>query len=355
MIGKSASTDKNTVISETPFGTTRGGTAATLISLKNKFGLTAQFSDYGATWVSMIVPDASGNRSDVLLGFDDVKGYEAHPFFSSVIGRYANRISGAKFSLEGAQYQLDQNEPPNQLHGGFENLSTRFWQWQLDEAHNLIRFKCESADGESGYPGKLKLEVSYQLTQLNELIVHYTATSDKLTHINLTNHAYFNLGDSTTISTHELEIAADLYTPVNQMLIPTGQIKPIPVSLDFRKPVTIGAKIQARKAMGETGLDHNLVFSDWNGKLMPRGRLTDPGSGRTILLKTTEPGVQIYTANHFRNISGKHNRVYPQHAGVCLETQHYPDSPNQPDFPSTRLMAGELFNSTTVFQFGNGK
>lgn len=333
------------------FGTTKNGKKATLISLTNRAGLTAKFSDYGATWVTMLTPDAQGRPGDVLLGFDDVSGYEQHPFISSVVGRYANRIRNSCFSLNGTQYQLDVNEAPNHLHGGAENLSIKFWQWEVDTAQNQVKFTCESPDGESGYPGNLKLELTYQLTEQSELVLRYRATTDKPTVINLTNHAYFNLAGSNTISNHVLQLDANRYTPVDDALIPTGQIEQIPPSLDFRQPTTIGEKINQRIKLGEKGLDHNLVLSNWDGALASAGQLSDPQSGRTLLMKTTEPAVQIYTGNHLRGICGKQNRIYHQHAGVCLETQHFPDSPNQPNFPSTLLNPEQSYNSTTVFQF----
>jgi len=355
MTSKSASTGRKPSIQTTAFGTTQNGKDATLISLTNSIGLTAQFSDYGGTWVSMMTPDINGQLGDILLGFNDVSGYEENPFFSCIVGRYANRIAGGKFSMDGTEHQLDLNEPPNQLHGGTENLSCRFWRWETDKIQNLIRFSCESPDGASGYPGNLKLEVSYQLNDLNELIIQYTASTDKPTHINLTNHAYFNLGDSATIAAHELQLDADKYTPVDQNLIPTGEIVPTPKSLEFSNAAIIGEKIRIRQNLGEDGLDHNLVFNNWSGNLVCRGQLQDPKSGRTMSIKTTEPGIQIYTGNHLNGIIGKQKRVYLQHGGVCLETQHFPDSPNQPHFPTTTLSPDRVFSSTTIYQFGSKK
>jgi aldose 1-epimerase len=338
-------------INSASFGTMKTGKTAKLISLTNGAGLTAKFSDYGATWVTMLTPDIKGQPGDVLLGFDDVSGYELNPFISSVVGRYANRISDSCFSLNGKQYQLDVNEAPHHLHGGTANLSVKVWHSEVDTALNLLRFTCESLDGESGYPGNLKLEIIYQLNEESELVIQYRATTDKPTIINLTNHAYFNLADSNTVSNHELQLDTDKYTPVDGARIPTGQIEQIPESLDFRQSASIGEKIHQRTKLGEHGLDHNLVFSDWDGSLTHRGKLYDPDSGRTLLIKTTEPAVQIYTGNHLQGIRGKQNRVYHRHAGVCLETQHFPDSPNQPNFPSTLLTPEQSYTSTTVFQF----
>ena len=195
------------------------------------------------------------------------------------------------------------------------------------------------------------MALTYQLNDQSELIIQYRATTDKPTVINLTHHAYFNLANSNTISNHELQLDANRYTPVDQALIPTGQIAQVPVSLDFRQPAKIGEKIHQRTKLGERGLDHNFIFSNWDGTLTAAGKLSAPPSGRTLLMKTTEPAVQVYTGNHLAGICGKQNRIYHQHAGVCLETQHFPDSPNQPNFPSTLLLPRQIYNSTTVFQF----
>ena len=336
----------------TPFGTTADGKQASLVTLTNAAGLEASFSDYGATWVSMITPDRAHQLADVLIGFDDVTGYETQPFISSVVGRYANRISQGRFALDGIQYQLDRNEEAHHLHGGVDNLSVKMWHWQKDSAQNRVKFTCESPEGECGYPGHVKFNVTYQLTDANEMVIKYGATTDRPTHVNLTNHAYFNLGSATNIHQHKLRLDVDRYTPVNQFLIPTGQISPIPDSLDFSGLTEIGVKIRHRESLGENGLDHNLIFSDYNRRLQTQGQLVDPISGRTLTLATSEPAIQIYTANHFDGIVGKENSIYAQHAGLCLETQHYPDSPNQPTFPSTLLKPEEIFESTTVFQFG---
>ncbi len=336
----------------TPFGTTADGKQASLVTLTNAAGLEARFSDYGATWVSMITPDRAHQLADVLIGFDDVTGYETHPFISSVVGRYANRISQGRFTLDGTQHQLDRNEGANHLHGGADNLSVKVWDWHEDSALNRVKFTCESPAGECGYPGHVKFDVTYQLTDLNELIIKYEASTDRPTHLNLTNHAYFNLGSADSIKEHRLRLDVDRYTPVNQFLIPTGQISPIPDSLDFRALAEVGTKIHQRKKLGENGLDHNLIFSLYDHSLRTQGQLVDPISGRTLTLATTEPAIQIYTANHFDGIIGTENSIYAQHAGLCLETQHYPDSPNQPAFPSTLIKPSEIFESTTVFQFG---
>ena len=334
------------------FGTTADGQPVSLVSLTNASGLEARFTDYGATWVSMTTPDQENQFADVLIGFDDVSGYETNPFISNIVGRYANRISKGRFTLDNIQHQLDLNEGQNHLHGGADNLSVKIWRWQKDAASNLIRFTYLSPDGECGYPGNLAIDVTYQLTDQNEMIVTYGATTDRATHINLTNHAYFNLGASERICAHILRLDVDSYTPVDQLLIPTGHISPIPDSLDFSAPAEVGAKIRSRKKLGETGLDHNLIFADHTGRLRTQGQLVDPKSGRSLTLATSEPGVQIYTANHFDGMAGKNNKIYQQHAGMCLETQHYPDSPNQSTFPSTLLRPGETFTSTTVFRFG---
>ncbi len=228
----------------------------------------------------------------------------------------------------------------------------KVWRWEKDTAKNLIRFTCESPAGESGYPGNLKVSVIYQLTDTNKLIIKYEASTDSPTHVNLTNHAYFNLGACPNIHQHKLRLEVDRYTPVNHSLIPTGDISDIPGSLDFRIPSALGEKIHQRETLNEQGLDHNLVFTNHDGTLRLQGDMVEPVCGRTLSLATTEPAVQVYTANHLDGILGKHRRIYDKHSGVCLETQHYPDSPNQPTFPSTVLAPDEVFESTTVFQFG---
>ena len=334
------------------FGKTKNGLETSLYSISNSAGVEAKFCDYGATWVSMNTPDAKGDFADVLLGFDSIEGYESNPFISCAVGRFANRISKGMFTLDNIQYRLDINEPPNQLHGGTDNLSVKLWDAQTDLTSNQIVFTCTSKDGESGYPGNLDISISYKLTEENELIITYLASTDKLTHINLTNHAYFNLGDSANILNHSLKLAADRFTPVHHSLIPTGEITLVPGSLDFRNSPLLRAKIQMREKLGDEGLDHNLVFETYEGDLRPQGCLIDPKSGRTLTLATTEPAVQIYTGNHLEGMIGKDNRTYTKHAGVCLETQHFPDSPNHQNFPSTLLSPDNTFQSTTVYQFG---
>ena len=327
------------------------------ITLRNRRGAMARLTSYGAMFTELHVPDRTGQLGDVVLGFDDLKVYLAgHPFFGNTTGRYANRIAGAKFTVDGKTYTLAANNGPNHLHGGLKALDKQNWETAAVESAEGpgVRFTHLSPDGAEGYPGNLRLSVTYTLTESNELRIDYEATTDKATVINLTNHAYFNLrgaGEGDVLG-HVLKLHADHYTPGDAGLIPTGEIRSVAgTPLDFRTPQAVGAR-WAQLPESLKGYDHNYVLNDWKpGKLVACAELHDPASGRVMTVRTTEPGVQIYTAIHLRNVTGKGGKVYQPAYGICLETQHFPDSPNKPEFPTVVLRPGETFRSTTIYGF----
>lgn len=333
---------------------TSNGEEIEAFKLKNAIGLSARVISWGATLIEMSAPDRAGKFADVTLGFDEAQQYlKPHPFFGSIAGRYANRIAKGKFTLEGKTYSLAANNGPNHLHGGIRGFDKRIWQAErLSPA--AARFTYTSADGEEGYPGRLKATVTYTLTDKNELRLEYEATTDKTTVINLTNHAYWNLAGSGDVLSHELRLNASRFTAVDRDLIPTGELRAVAgTPLDFRSSKAVGRDIAATATEGASqGYDHNYVIDGGKaGELTLAAELHDPGTGRTMRVLTTEPGVQLYTANHLKNLPGRGGQKYGAHAGLCLETQHFPDSPNHPDFPSTVLRPGETFRSTTVFEF----
>lgn len=338
------------------FGRTGDGREVTLYDLTNSNGLRARVIDYGAIIVSLEVPDREGKPADLALGFDDLESYvKRNPLFGAVVGRYANRISNASFTLDGIEYMLTKNAGKNHIHGGGKKRFDKV-VWKGRPLRNKegvgVEFTHLSKDGEEGFPGNLDCTVTYILTDKNELKINYKATTDKPTIVNLTNHSYFNLAGagSGDVRGHEIMINADRYTPAGEGLIPTGEIRSVEnTPLDFTEPQTIGARIDELK---ETrGYDHNYVLNKSNGPLDLASRVYEPASGRVMEVYTTEPGVQFYTANGMKNVKGKGGAVYQRHYGFCLETQHYPDSPNKPNFPSTVLRPGREYNTTTTFRF----
>jgi len=338
------------------FGKTRDGEVVEIYTLTNDAGLKARLTTWGACLVEMDVPDRQGKMSDVTLGFDTLEPYlGAHPHFGVTTGRFANRIARGRFTLDGVTYQLGLNNGVNHLHGGVKGFHHRNWKAEAVPGENAVRFTYTSADGEEGYPGALKVAVTYTLTAKNELRLDYEATTDKPTILNLTNHAYWNLagaGEGDVLG-HEVQLHASHYVPVDTTSIPTGKIEPVAGGpMDFIKAKTLGKDI-AQMTGEPGGYDHNFCIDQVQPNAMTlAAEVYEPKSGRVLNISTTEPGIQLYTGNYLDgSVTGKGGKVYRQHYGFCLETQHYPDSPNQPQFPSTVLRPGQVFRSTTVHQF----
>jgi aldose 1-epimerase len=324
--------------------------------LTNTKGMVVKILNYGATVTQMMVPDKRGEMGDVVLGFDSLGGYlqSNNPYFGCVVGRYANRIANAKFTLDGKEYTLAPNNNGNTLHGGLKGFDKVIWILkgkEVNDEHSTLGFQYHSRDGEEGYPGNMEITAAYSLLPTNELKIDYIATTDKPTPVNLTNHCYFNLsaGADSTILEHELMLKADKYTPVNNKLIPTGKIEPVKGTvMDFTAAKKIGKEI----ALVDGGYDHNWVLSRAGNGPELVGTLYHAPSGRFMEIFTTEPGVQFYSGNFLNGtLSGKSGKKYVKHAGLCLETQHFPDSPNQPGFPNTILKPGDVYHQTTIYKF----
>jgi aldose 1-epimerase len=346
-------------ISKTQFGMIEGKPAE-LYTMKNAHGLEVRAMNFGGIIVSLRVPDKNGKLDDVVLGYDKAEEYRENPaHFGGIIGRYANRIAGGKFTLDGVSYTLARNNGPNTLHGGIRGFDKVFWQAEpFEKAHEVgVAFTYISKDGEEGFPGNLRTKVTYTLNDQDELTFDYEATTDKATPINLTQHTYFNLaveGNGDVLG-DELTLNADRFTPVDKNLIPTGELRPVQgTPLDFTKPTTIGARINDKyeQMVLANGYDHNFVIRRKGDGLAFAARVREPKSGRILEVYTNQPGIQIYSGNFLDGtITGKHGHVYQQHYGLALETQHFPDSPNHPDFPSTILRPGETFQSRTMYRF----
>jgi aldose 1-epimerase len=345
-------------IEKTSFGKTKDGTEIQLFTCKNSGGLVLKVMTYGATVVSMETPDKLGNVRNIQLGFPKLDGYLArHPYFGSTVGRYGNRIAGGKFTLDGKEFKLATNNGPNHLHGGIKGFDAVVWKAEEVKTADAVgvKFSYTSKDGEEGYPGTLQVTATYTLTSANEMRIDYTATTDKPTVLNLTNHCYWNLGGagSGKILEHQLTINADKYLPIDATSIPTGELADVKgTAMDFTTPHAIGERIEElKKPPHQTkGYDHCYVLRGQEGKLALAAKAVDPASGRTMEIHTTEPGVQLYCGNFLDG--GEGGGGYQQHDAFCLETQHFPDSPNQPKFPSTVLKPGQTFKSTTVHKFG---
>jgi aldose 1-epimerase len=345
-------------IQKQSFGKTDDGTPVDLYTLTGSRGFEVKVTNYGATIVSIKATDRQGKIADVVLGFDDLDGYlHRNRFFGSIAGRYANRIAKGKFYLGGRDYTLAKNNGENHLHGGLKGFDKIVWAGK--ETPTGVALSYTSKDGEEGYPGNLSVTVTYSVTDDNAVRIDYSATTDKETVVNLTNHSYFNLAGSGTILKHEMMINADRFTPVDSGLIPTGELRPVKgTPMDFTKPVAIGARIDQKDeqlGLGH-GYDHNWVVNGNPGTLRLAARVHDPASGRILEVQTTEPGVQLYTSNFLDgSIKGKGGQAYAARSGFCLETQHFPDSPNKPAFPSTVLKPGGRYTSTTVYKLFSDK
>lgn len=347
-------------VSEAPFGQMPDGEAVELFTLKNANGMTVEIASYGATITSIQVPDRDGNMGEVTLGFDNLESYlGGHPFFGVVAGRYANRIANGQFRLNGQVYDLAKNNGPNHLHGGLAGFDKKLWDaTSFDNADGIgVALTYVSPDGEEGYPGTLTSKVTYTLTDDNTIQIDYEARTDAPTVINLTNHAYFNLKDAgaSTILGHEIEINADQYIPTDDTNIPLGPLADVAgTPFDLRAPVAIGAGINKEDEQIKFGFgyDHTFVINRESGGLVLAAEVYEPTTGRMMEVLTTEPGVQFYTGNHLDgSLTGKDGVTFQRRTGFCLETQHYPDSPNQPDYPSTVLRPGQTYRSTTAYRF----
>jgi len=344
-----------------PFGTTPDGTSISLYTLANRNGMELAITNYGGAVVSLKVPDRKGTFADVVLGYDSLQGYiDDTSYFGALIGRYGNRIAHGKFTLDGVTYTLAKNNGENSLHGGAKGFNKAVWTAKdiSASAGPALQLEYLSKDGEEGYPGNLSVRVTYTLTAQNEVRLEYSATTDKDTVLNLTNHSYFNLAGpgGADILGDELMLKTDRFTPVDAGLIPTGELRDVAgTPFDFRTPTVIGSRINQNDEQLKLarGYDHNWALSAEPRKEPAlAARLHDPISGRVLEVWTTEPGIQFYTGNFLDGTArGKGGQLYQQHAGLCLETQHFPDSPNHPAFPSTVLKPGQHFHSITIWKF----
>jgi aldose 1-epimerase len=341
------------------FGTLPDGTAVDLYTLTNAGGMQVSVTNYGGIITSIKTPDRDGKLGDITLGYDSLQGYlQGTAYFGAIVGRYANRIGNAQFKLDGRTYKLPVNNGPNTLHGGIKGFDKAVWQAEpFEKAGEVgIVFSHTSPDGDQGFPGALATVVTYTLTDHNELAFDFKATTDKPTVLNLTQHAYFNLAGegSGDVLGHELILHADRYTPVDSTMIPLGTLASVAgTPFDFRSKTTIGARIDAdhpQLKLGN-GYDHNYVVNRQGNELALAARVEEPKTGRVMEVRTTEPGVQFYTGNFLDGTLGKSHHAYDRRHGFCLETQHFPDSPNKPSFPSTTLRPGEEFRSRTVYTF----
>lgn len=347
------------------FGALPDGTPLEKITLSNSHGMKASIITYGATLQALQVPDKKGEVADVVLGFDDIQGYQANPtvYFGATIGRFGNRLADGKFSLDGQTYSVPRNDKSNALHGGTRGFDKHVWAVEAKQDADRVAatFTYRSPDGDMGFPGTLATEVTYSLNERNELRVEYKATTDKPTVLNLTNHSYFNLAGagSGDVLKQVATLHASRYTPVTAKLIPTGELAPVKgTPMDFLAPTAIGKNIQAKHEQltfaepKQGGFDFNWVLDTRGDLKREAAKVTDPASGRTLTLYTTEPGVQFYTSNFLDGtVRGKGGKLYPHWGAFTLETQHFPDAPNQPNFASTRLNPGQTYTQTTVFAF----
>ena len=340
-------------VDQETFGQTDRGANVDLFTLTNTSGHTVKITNYGGIVTSLLVPDKNGNLEDIVLGFDDFQSYlDGHPYFGAIVGRYANRIAGGMFELKGVLYKLAANDGKNHLHGGIKGFDKVVWNSESFKGKNEVGIKLSyvSKDMEEGYPGNLKVKVTYRLTNENQLMIDYFAETDKACPVNLTHHGYFNLtAGKQNILNHEMMIKASSYVVIDENLIPTGEIRDlIGTEMDFTQPNTVGSRIDQIKG----GYDHCYVINKKPGQMSLIARVYEQTSGRVMEVYSTEPGVQFYSGNFLDgSIIGKHDIVYNEHFGFCLETQHFPDSPNRENFPTTMLYPGEKYTHSTVYQF----
>lgn len=346
-------------IEKEPFGVTEEGTPVHLYTLTNANNAEAKITNYGGIVVSLSVQDRDGALDDIVLGYDTLGEYiDDDNYFGCIVGRYANRIAGGRFSLDGVEHVLARNDGDSHLHGGEKGFNKVPWEADEIRESNAVGLELAyvSRDGEEGYPGNLTVRVVYLLTNDNELRIEYTATTDRDTVVNLSHHSYFNLAGagSGDVLGHVVMIDADLFTPVDRGLIPTGELKGVAgTPIDFTEPVEIGARIgqDDEQLVFGGGYDHNWVLNKGDGPMGLAARVHEPGSGRVMEVYTTEPGVQFYTGNQLEGVVGKAGSVYGRHGGFCLEAQRFPDSPNKPQFPSTILRARDRYTQTTIYRF----
>jgi aldose 1-epimerase len=335
------------------FGILPDGTKVFSYQLENDKGIIIRIINYGGIITHIFAPDRKGIQDDIVLGFDNLHDYlSEHPYFGAIIGRYANRIANGCFTLDDKTYHLAVNNGKNHLHGGIVGFDKKVWLAVRNITTEFVSLKMaiESPDGEEFYPGNVMVEVEYILNNQSELIINYIAQTDKKTHVNLTNHSYFNLnGCKSNVHDLSLQIDADYITEVDEGSIPTGNYMPVDkTAFDFRQPKKIGRDI----ASIPMGYDHNYVINEFSGHLKKCARVEDPASGRTLEVLTTQPGVQLYTSNYITEIKGKEGKIYRKQSAFCLETQHFPDSPNKHNFPSTVLNEGETYMESTIYRFG---
>jgi aldose 1-epimerase len=349
-------------ITRARFGKTRDGKRVDIYTLRNGNGVEARICNYGGILVSFKAPDRDGHMGDVVLGYDNLDGYLTNsPYFGALIGRYGNRIANGKFTLDDVTYKLAANNPPNALHGGLKGFDKVVWRAKIiqSDAGPALELTYRSKDGEEGYPGNLKVKAVYTLMSDNGLRLEFTATTDKDTVLNLTQHSYFNLAGHGDVLGHKVFIDADRFTPVDRTLIPTGELRPVDETpFDFLEPTAIGARIQQddRQLKFGNGYDHNFVLNHPKGRLDVIAQVSEPATGRVLEVLSTEPGLQFYTGNFLDGtITGKGGRVYNLRNAFCMEPQHFPNSPNQSDFPSTALRPGQVYHNTIIFRLSTSR
>ena len=356
LLGCASTPHSQPQISRESFGRTPDGTPVDLFTLRNSNGVEARICNYGGIIVSFKAPDRHGKMGDVVLGYNTLDEYiKNNPFFGCLVGRYGNRIAGGKFTLEGKEYKLAVNNGPNALHGGLKGFDKVVWEASVRASPQGagLQLKYLSKDGEEGYPGNSSVTALYTLTDDNGLRLDYTATTDKPTVVNLTQHSYFNLAGKGDVLGHLVMIAADKFTPTDSTQIPTGELRSVEgTPFDFRTPTAIGKRINQDDEQLKigSGYDQNFVINKPLGELGLAARVLEPKSGRVLEVLTTEPGIQFYTANHLKGIKGKYGWLYQPRNGFCMEPGHYPDSPNHPSFPSTELKPGEVYKNTIIYR-----